>query len=471
MEEEIPHAAEAAAPAPIQRAFNRGGFGEPHPGLLRAPSGGAPLAAPVQRMMSGAFGHDFRSVRVHQDAQAESIHADAFTRGEHLHFRPGLYAPHTPAGLRLLGHELAHVVQQRARRVSVRPGGRIPLNADPRLEGEAERMGARAAAARAPAVAPAPAAASSASAATAPIQPMFSPVGRAAAQPGQQLAAHFRRKIWVRAHGGVLETDHRPKHKPVRGHIWLTREQHEHVQLGMDAVGTYRQWKKANRLVGLQGEHPISQKALGIIATKGRALTTKQHKTAVDKAGMDSPVIPLEPKQHIADTATYGGLQQYVDRVGKQKGKRPEIHALYPHFAAVQAMNLLMRNPDHLLVGASIAFVNKAAKMKMFDLANAAAETHGDPMRGGVTLKPNGETVGAAFDRAQNNALRHLVQIPKPISPRREGQFLTIRQRLQAARPKGSPALALPAAAPAAADGRSMKAKMKAKRKKGPKPN
>lgn len=34
-------------------------------------------------------------------------------RGNHVYFRPGTYAPHTPQGLALLGHELVHVGQYR----------------------------------------------------------------------------------------------------------------------------------------------------------------------------------------------------------------------------------------------------------------------------------------------------------------------------------------------------------------------
>ncbi|MCB0240276.1 MAG: DUF4157 domain-containing protein, partial [Anaerolineae bacterium] len=53
--------------------------------------------------------------RVHTDAaaarSAEQIRARAYTSGPHIAFASGQYAPHTPAGLRLLSHELSHVVQ------------------------------------------------------------------------------------------------------------------------------------------------------------------------------------------------------------------------------------------------------------------------------------------------------------------------------------------------------------------------
>lgn len=62
------------------------------------------------------FGHDFGSVRVHDgpraDRSARDLDARAYTVGEHVVFAGGQYAPETSGGLRLLAHELAHVVQQ-----------------------------------------------------------------------------------------------------------------------------------------------------------------------------------------------------------------------------------------------------------------------------------------------------------------------------------------------------------------------
>jgi Domain of unknown function (DUF4157) len=37
----------------------------------------------------------------------------AIVRGHHIFFRPGVYDPHTVAGIALLGHELTHVGQYR----------------------------------------------------------------------------------------------------------------------------------------------------------------------------------------------------------------------------------------------------------------------------------------------------------------------------------------------------------------------
>ena len=55
-------------------------------------------------------------MRVHVGPQAERIGAIAFTIGSDIYFAPGRYQPDTVYGRQLLGHELAHVVQQRAGR-------------------------------------------------------------------------------------------------------------------------------------------------------------------------------------------------------------------------------------------------------------------------------------------------------------------------------------------------------------------
>ena len=74
----------------------------------------------------------------------------AFTMGSDLYFVPGQYNPQTPQGEQLLGHELTHVVQQRAGRVRNPLGSGVAVVQDPTLEAEAERMGMRAASATSP---------------------------------------------------------------------------------------------------------------------------------------------------------------------------------------------------------------------------------------------------------------------------------------------------------------------------------
>lgn len=114
--------------------------------VLRSP--GRPLDPALRADIERRFGHDFTSVRVHTDASAaesvSAVHATAYTVGTHIAFASGRYTPSTPAGRRLLAHELAHVVQQAdatstngERSAAVRVGA-----ADTPAEREAERAAA-----------------------------------------------------------------------------------------------------------------------------------------------------------------------------------------------------------------------------------------------------------------------------------------------------------------------------------------
>ena len=121
-----------------------------------ASAGGRPLPNAVRGKMEAALGADFSAVRVHVGPQAERLGALAFTMGTDIYFAPGRFQPDTAHGQQLLGHELAHVVQQRQGRVRNSSGGGVAVVQDRALEAEAERMGHRAASSRvnaAPAVA------------------------------------------------------------------------------------------------------------------------------------------------------------------------------------------------------------------------------------------------------------------------------------------------------------------------------
>lgn len=106
--------------------------------LSSAPSPAHALPQPIQRQMEQAFDADFSGVRVYEGEHVQRMDAEAYTRGEQLHFAPGRYAPHSPEGRRTLAHELAHVVQQREGRV--RRGPESALNSDRELEAEADQM-------------------------------------------------------------------------------------------------------------------------------------------------------------------------------------------------------------------------------------------------------------------------------------------------------------------------------------------
>lgn len=93
--------------------------------VLESP--GRPLADEIRAFAERQLGADFEHVRVHTDAaaaaSAHAVDAYAYTRGDHIAFGTGRYAPETREGLHLLVHELVHVVQQRR----LGDSGRLPL--------------------------------------------------------------------------------------------------------------------------------------------------------------------------------------------------------------------------------------------------------------------------------------------------------------------------------------------------------
>jgi hypothetical protein len=78
---------------------------------------GSPLPAEVRAAQETRFGTSFADVRVHSGAPAADLAqqqlARAFTVGTEIVFNRGRYQPSSLSGRRLLGHELAHVLQQR----------------------------------------------------------------------------------------------------------------------------------------------------------------------------------------------------------------------------------------------------------------------------------------------------------------------------------------------------------------------
>ncbi len=100
----------------------------------------------VKSGMESSFNQDFSHVRVHANSsKAPEVGALAYTQGSNVHFAPGQFSPGTSSGRQLIGHELAHVVQQGAGRVSpTTTVNGMPVNDNPALEKEADVLGARA---------------------------------------------------------------------------------------------------------------------------------------------------------------------------------------------------------------------------------------------------------------------------------------------------------------------------------------
>lgn len=126
--------------APVQAHGGSAGAAGPPP-----PSGGgSPLPRDVQAKMEGSFGEDFSGVRVHESPSASAMGAQAYASGNDVTFAPGQYQPKSEQGQALLGHELAHVVQQKQGRVPG-PQGKGGIVQDAGLEREADVQGAKAA--------------------------------------------------------------------------------------------------------------------------------------------------------------------------------------------------------------------------------------------------------------------------------------------------------------------------------------
>jgi hypothetical protein len=80
--------------------------------------GGQPLPDSTRAFFEPRFGADFSGVRVHTNAEANSlsseINARAFTVGKDIFVGSGQYNPDSSDGRQLLAHELTHTVQQGA---------------------------------------------------------------------------------------------------------------------------------------------------------------------------------------------------------------------------------------------------------------------------------------------------------------------------------------------------------------------
>lgn len=91
--------------APVERALDG------------ARGGGHPLDPGTRAFFEPRLGVELAGVRVHTGPEAARaagvLGARAFTRGDHIWFAAGEYAPGTDAGRRLMAHELAHTLQQR----------------------------------------------------------------------------------------------------------------------------------------------------------------------------------------------------------------------------------------------------------------------------------------------------------------------------------------------------------------------
>lgn len=102
------------------------------------------LPEDLQSKMEDSFGQDFSIVNIQKNSQeAVDLNARAFTKGDSIHFAPGEFNPNSEKGKNLIGHEFAHVTQQRNGVVkpTIVMGKGLILNDNEELEREADNFG------------------------------------------------------------------------------------------------------------------------------------------------------------------------------------------------------------------------------------------------------------------------------------------------------------------------------------------
>ncbi len=142
--------AEKSIGAPIQLSPATSPLTKQAPSPISKPA----IAPPIQRQLGEplfdqlqeSFGMDFSGVKIFEDSrQATELNAKAYAQGNEVHFAPGQFAPGTQEGKHLIGHEFAHVVQQRMGMVT--SGSLLMknevINESHALEQEADRLGER----------------------------------------------------------------------------------------------------------------------------------------------------------------------------------------------------------------------------------------------------------------------------------------------------------------------------------------
>ena len=98
--------------------------------------------ASVMDRMEAFLETDFSGICLNISEDVGKFGADALAVDETLYFNRDCYDPNSSEGLKLLGHELAHILQQRQGRVRANSSWQsLPFNGDQALEAEADEAG------------------------------------------------------------------------------------------------------------------------------------------------------------------------------------------------------------------------------------------------------------------------------------------------------------------------------------------
>ena len=99
------------------------------------------MSPSLRREFEKLFHCNLEGVSLHVGPEAEALGARAFALQDRIYFRPGAYQPGTAEGQWLLGHELAHVVQYRQKRLPHNEQAEPVILESPDLEKEADYFG------------------------------------------------------------------------------------------------------------------------------------------------------------------------------------------------------------------------------------------------------------------------------------------------------------------------------------------
>ena len=102
------------------------------------------LPEELKSRMEARFGFNLSGVRFRESSEVRELGTKAVAQGNTISFAPGVFDPTTMTGREIIGHEMAHVVQQAKGQVNADiPGTNIALN--PSLEHSADFEGSMAA--------------------------------------------------------------------------------------------------------------------------------------------------------------------------------------------------------------------------------------------------------------------------------------------------------------------------------------